>query len=81
MKAAQLSCRVRILRDGVAGRISDKKELVAILLVIVVGVVVCVAVVPSGSQDGPNVIPTIILTMIPHSFQHVSCQAPKVTPK
>ena len=57
MKAAQLSCRVRIVRDGVAGRISDKKELLAILLVIVVGVVVCVGVVPSGSQDGPDVIP------------------------
>ena len=46
LKAAQLSCRVRIVRDGVAGRISDKKELVAILLVIVVGVVVCVGVIP-----------------------------------
>ena len=50
---------MRIVGDGVAGRISDKKELVAILLVIVVGVVVCVGVIPSGSQDGPNVIPKL----------------------
>ena len=72
---------MRLVGDGVAGRISDKKDLVAILLVIVVGVVVCVAVVPSGSQDGPNVIPKIIPKMTPQSFQHVSCQAPTVTPK
>ena len=46
---------MRIVGDGVAGRISDKKDLVAILLVIVVGVVVYVL---RWSHQDPKMVPT-----------------------
>ena len=62
-----------IVRDGLACRISDKKEMVAILLIIVVGVVVCVAMKKKGSQNHPTVIPT--------RFMPSSQSDPEVVPK